>query len=98
MGNQLIKLLNLNLIQNPLRIAQFHSKLSSNAHRGAIAFQQMRDYFAMEKQIRKNPKLANCQKYFDSEPGCQVAYTTSEIIKERLNASMEGIHIHKLTN
>ncbi|OXA46094.1 hypothetical protein Fcan01_18982 [Folsomia candida] len=44
----------------------------------------------MEKQIRKNPKLANCQKYFDSEPGCQVAYTTSEIIKERLNASMEA--------
>lgn len=69
---------------------QFHGKLSSNAYGGKILFHQGRDYFATEEQVRQNPRLANCQKYFDSEPGCQVGYPLHEIEKERLNASVEG--------
>lgn len=89
-GDRLVKLLELSMIQNPRQIVKLHSKLSSNGYGGAIGFHQIRDHFATERQISKNPRLANCQKYFDSELSCQVAYPVNEIVKERLNASMEG--------
>ncbi|OXA48485.1 hypothetical protein Fcan01_16547, partial [Folsomia candida] len=81
--------LSINTLQYPAKVGEIHTKLSSNGRGAKIAFKKSRDYFATEESIRKNPKLANCQKYFDSEPGCQNNYPIYEIMKERLNASIE---------
>ncbi|OXA46432.1 hypothetical protein Fcan01_18789 [Folsomia candida] len=78
------------LLQDSSQVWEIHEKLSSTGYGGKIGFKKSGDYFATEENIRKNPKLANCQKYFDSEPGCQSYYPLYEIMKERLNASMEA--------
>lgn len=93
-NDRLIKFKKLKVVQELPLMVWLHGKLSSNAFRAKILFHQGRDYFATEEKIRGNSRLANCQKYFDSEPGCLVSYPLYEIVKARLNASMEGEDWH----
>lgn len=88
--DRLVTLFSVNVLLDPPKIGEMHARLSSNGYGAKIAFMKSRDYFATEERIRKNPKLANCQKYFDSEPDCQTGYPLYEIMKERLNVSIEG--------
>ncbi|OXA48482.1 hypothetical protein Fcan01_16548 [Folsomia candida] len=90
LSHRIFPLFSPSVLQHASQVMEIHAKLSSNGYGGKIGFKKGRDYFATEENIRANPKLANCQKYFDSEPGCQSTYPLYEIMKERLNVSMEA--------
>lgn len=84
-----LKRVEIDQVSHPLLLWERNAELFSNGYGINVNF-QIFEYSATKEQILENPRLGDCQIYFDSEPKCAPIYPLMEIMREKLNVTLES--------